>query len=30
MGGVETRACKARVLTTPRGLADVVVSEKNV
>ena len=29
-GGVETRAFKARVLSTPRGLADVSVPENNV
>ena len=29
-GDVETRAWKARVLTTPRGLADVSVSENHV
>ena len=29
-GGVETRAWKARFLTTPRGLADLSVSENNV
>ena len=29
-GGVETRAWKARVLTTPKGLADVSVSENHV
>ena len=29
-GGVETRARNAKVLTTPRGLADVSVSETHV
>ena len=29
-GGVETRARKARGLTTPRGLADFSVSENHV